>query len=293
MYDLSTLAQVPLLAAFGVVEISAAVAVFVVGFVAAAGATRWWLNRKEFVARERVIPTVPVETRSSQRRREKSAPHAAVTTAQATAHANRRGLPDVMVATSKSRQRECPKCHRSFPDSVVICPHDASRLSLRSDARHRVKVLDGEKKPSCSSCGRRYETGTKFCRFDGQRLVSDRNDRLAVVWVCRTCGDESLDEGHSCEDGAEVVKVDPSDSRVVTPMVPLMVCELCHKVCGPEVTECPNEGSPLVPLTNVRVVSLAPLGVGPRRRICPACGRRYSGAARFCAYDGEKLSPLN
>lgn len=286
-------AAIPTFDSIGVAEVLAVSGVFAVCFVISAAATRWWLNRRAHSEHRRVVVEVATEPKTTPRRREKSAPYAVVTEQHAAADAQRRGLADVLVSTSKSRQRECPTCHRSFPDSVVICPHDASRLSLRSDARHRVKVLDGIRKPTCAACGRRYEHGARYCRFDGQRLNLDGSDRLSVVWVCRTCGDERLEDGHECEPGCEVVKVDPSDARVIPPMIPMMICDACHRVCGPEHTACPDDGEPLSPMHNVRVDALAPLGVGPRRKVCGACGKRYSGAARHCAFDGEKVRPLN
>jgi hypothetical protein len=256
-------------------------------------ATRWWLTRRD----ERldgigVVSFLPQQM-ASERRIEKTSPLAAITETQAATDSARRTIADVLVAGGRGRERECPKCQRTFPESVVICPHDSSRLSVRGDARHRVKVLDGVRKPMCSSCGRRYEYGAKYCRFDGQRLSTNAVERLAVVWVCRTCGEEALEEGHTCADGCEVNKLDPSDARVIFPMIPMMVCDSCHHVASPEVTHCPEDGDLLTPMVNVRSDALAPLGVGPRRKMCAACGRRFSGAARFCAYDGSRLSTLN
>ncbi|MEZ4462098.1 MAG: hypothetical protein R3E66_20735 [bacterium] len=254
--------------------------------------TRWWLDRKQAKHAETIQFFQPTRA-SGGRQREKTSPMVALTETQTATATSKRSMAEVLVATTRSRQRECPKCQRTFPESVVVCPHDATKLSIRGDARHRVKVLDGVRKPTCHSCGRRFEFGAKYCRFDGQRLSGESVERLAVVWVCRTCGDESLEEGHECAAGCDVIKIDPSDARVIPPMIPMMICDACHRVASPEVTHCPDDNEVLRPMHNVRGDALAPLGVGPRRRVCKQCGRRYSGAARYCAHDGEKLVPLN
>ncbi len=268
--------------------------VFVLCVLVSTAVTRWWLARRD----ERsigtgVVPFLPQRVTSYERKGEKTGPFAAVSETQATTDGARRTMAEVLVVGGRGRERECPKCQRTFPESVVICPHDSSRLSVRGDARHRVKVLDGVRKPTCAGCGRRYEYGAKYCRVDGQRLSFTVAERLAVVWVCRTCGDEALEDGHECSIGCEVHKLDPSDARVILPMIPMMICDSCHHVASPEATHCPDDGELLHPMLNVRADALAPLGVGPRRKVCTCCGRRFSGASRFCAFDGDRLSTLN
>lgn len=282
----------PLLASNGA-KVALAGLVFVLCMLASTTVTRWWLGRRdERLARNHAIPFSPPRA-SIEAKREATGPFSAITETQATTDAARRTIAEVIVTSGRGRERECPQCQRTFPESVVICPHDSSRLSVRGDARHRVKVLDGVRKPMCSACGRRYEFGAKYCRFDGHKLSSNAAERLTIVWVCRTCGDEALEEGHECTQGAEIQKLDPSDARVILPMIPMMACDSCHHVASPEVTHCPEDGDLLHPMLNVRADALAPLGVGPRRKVCTACGRRFSGAARFCAYDGERLTTLN
>lgn len=272
-------------ALLGVVVFAACVAVSM-------AITRWWLDRKDTaLGTVRVLDFEPPRLPSG-RALEKTTPMTAIVDTQIATEPARRPISEVLVGPSRSRQRECPKCHRTFPESVVVCPHDATKLSIRGDARHRVKVLDGVRKPTCAACGRRYELGAKHCHFDGHRLGTDAVDRLSAVWVCRGCGDESLEDGHTC-DHTDVVKIDPSDARVIGPMIPMMQCDACHHIASPDVTHCPSDGELLRPMLNVRIDALAPLGEGPRRCVCKSCGRQYSGASRFCAYDGDKLVSLN
>jgi hypothetical protein len=55
---------------------------------------------------------------------------------------------------------------------------------------------------------------------------------------------------------------------------------------------CPIDGDELVPAA-VAGAATAPASTPPRGKICPTCGDRFDGAARFCGKDGTQLVLVN
>jgi hypothetical protein len=55
---------------------------------------------------------------------------------------------------------------------------------------------------------------------------------------------------------------------------------------------CPTDGDALVPAA-VAIGPAQPPVVPARGKICPTCGDRFDGVARFCGKDGTQLVLLN
>lgn len=199
----------------------------------------------------------------------------------------------VLVATKHPRQRKCPTCSKSFHESLVICPNDQTPLVVQDELVQKKRVVEARELPTCPECARRYDSGANFCRADGKKLVVGAEHALSV-WVCLHCGDESAHVLKKCCASPEVVKVDPSSTEYVTPLLPLMSCPMCHGVTSHSASlVCAIDATPLIPMLNLKRTCIAPLGVGPRRRICERCGRQHSKSAKYCAHDGSVLKEMN
>ena len=203
----------------------------------------------------------------------------------------------LLFATSKrGDHKECPKCKRRFGETVVLCPFDSAPLrSLHLRSRRTTRpATTTSRRPCCSGCGRRYEGAAKYCYHDGIALTADSPSEVPIVRACRTCGHETLDAAPPCEcDQPDVVEIDPSRASIQMPTIPLMQCRRCDYLTAAGSTICPNDGELLYPVMNVQMNALPPTGIGPRRRVCEQCGRKFSTAANYCAYDGTKLKDLN
>ena len=192
--------------------------------------------------------------------------------------------------------RECPTCKRRFGETTVLCPFDATPLQsvgLRHKRTTRPAIT-GSRRPTCLSCGRRYESSAKFCYYDGNPLSGDSPAEVPIVRVCRACGSETTDAHATCGCSApDVVEVDPSRTAVQMPTIPMMHCRRCNHVESSSKTHCPHDGELLYPVMNVSMNALPPTGIGPRRKVCEKCGKKFSSFAQYCAYDGTKLKHLN
>lgn len=192
--------------------------------------------------------------------------------------------------------KECPRCQRRFGETVVLCPFDSTPLkSLNVRPRRTARpAITGARRPTCGGCGRRYESAAKYCYHDGTQLSASSPAEVPVVRACRNCGHESFEFDGVCGcDEPEVVDVDPGRSAVQLPTIPLMQCRRCGHMSPPGTTRCPHDRELMYPMMNVQLNALPPTGIGPRRRVCADCGRKYSAAANFCAYDGRRLHDLN
>lgn len=201
----------------------------------------------------------------------------------------------VLRSARSSEERECPKCGRTFPQGLVVCPIDATPLApLPTRRREPAPTPLDARRPTCDACGRTFEGRVDYCYHDGQELSAASIQPPRSFHVCRTCGFETDEKRTECpHDGSELTEVDPSNDDELQPMIPMMSCTRCGHVAGPAETKCPNDGNMLYPLMNLRMSALPIHGVGPRRKVCTSCGRTYSRAANYCAHDGDKLSPLN
>lgn len=210
---------------------------------------------------------------------------------------NRPPIAQLLFATSKrGDHKECPKCKRRFGETVVLCPFDSTPLrSLHLRSRRTTRpAVTGSRRPCCSGCGRRYEGAAKYCYHDGLTLSADSPSEVPLVRVCRTCGHETLDSGRPCDcDHPDMLEIDASRSSIQMPTIPLMQCRRCDYLTHGGETACPHDGELLYPVMNVQMNALPPTGIGPRRRVCEQCGRKFSTAANYCAYDGTKLKDLN
>ncbi len=199
----------------------------------------------------------------------------------------------VLRSVQAEPERECPKCSRTFPHGIVVCPIDATPLEPMR-RRTRPVVQNESDHPFCNSCGRVYEAGARFCYHDGQELIRAPAHGAVSFHVCKSCGWETDVPTENCpHDGEALTTVDPHERETVVPTIPMMSCQKCGHVAGPAETRCPHDGQMLYPLLNVRLSALPPAGIGPRRKVCTTCGKTFSRAGNYCAHDGEKLTPLN
>lgn len=202
-------------------------------------------------------------------------------------------ISEMLVASAVLGTRVCPTCSRRFDESLALCPYDATPLRAQ-DRGQWVVNRDETPRPTCHECGRRYDKGANYCRSDGSELSQGLvAGRLPIVYVCACCGDETLtDESCGCA-APDRKTIDASNTKVITPSLPLMICPLCHSNGGFGAVLCPNDGALLRPLFNLNINVLAPSGRGPRRKMCPECGTPHSGSATFCMKDGHRLDSLN
>jgi hypothetical protein len=209
-----------------------------------------------------------------------------------TPEAQTRRVQDILVS-SRNRQRGCPKCERRFSETYVLCPHDGTPLIVLDAHIKRVRIAGDVNLPTCAECGRHYEGKARYCRKDGKELQKGLEQAVRVE-VCEACGAESSAGLTQCCAEPQTYWVDPSNQTLSLPVFPMLICPMCHKLHaqGASMT-CSEDGAELQPLIQLEHTTLAPLGVGPRRKICGHCGRRYSGAAHFCVMDGAELNVLN
>lgn len=200
----------------------------------------------------------------------------------------------VLRSVQSDAEQECPKCARTFPHGLAVCPIDATPLLPSRRRKSSAPTPVGIRRPSCEVCGRVFEGDARFCYHDGQELRPATVRPPTTFYLCKTCGFETSSKLEICpHDAEELTEVDPGENEALQPTIPLMTCRRCGHVAGPAESHCPNDGKMLYPLTNVRLNALPTHGVGPRRNVCTTCGRGYSRAASYCAHDGEKLTPLN
>ncbi len=206
---------------------------------------------------------------------------------------------EMYLAEGARGQRQCPRCDRTFPSSIMVCPFDASPLDpvrSGSEARSGDRSAKLERKV-CTGCERRYPADADFCYHDGMPLSRDTRDAAVdapVFKACEACGWEGETDGMTCpNDGEALVKIDPSDASTVSPTIPLMMCPSCREYAPPGKAHCPDDGTLLTPLTNVRMTEFPSGGFGPRRKICKTCGTQFSGEAEYCCHEGARLIALN
>lgn len=215
------------------------------------------------------------------------------------ARPDERDASSLYLPESSSRERRCPRCHRTFPSSIVVCPVDSVPLEDASSHRGEESLSSPERldRMSCTGCERRYAVDAEYCYHDGIPLTRDTRDAAAdapVYRACESCGWEGHTDEMTCpNDGDELIAIDPSDSSSVSPTIPMLVCPECREFAPPGHAHCPDDGTLLTPITNMRVTEFPEGGFGPRRKICKKCGTQFSSAALYCSHDGAKLMPLN
>jgi hypothetical protein len=200
--------------------------------------------------------------------------------------------------------RECPKCSRTFPSTIVVCPYDAATLrpakKTRKRNRRRKNKRHGLERMACTGCERRYEAGVDFCYHDGLPLMQDTRERsydAPSFKACERCGwegladDQTLCPTDSCSH--ELIEIDPSDSTHVQPTIPMTICPTCREYGTPGQAFCPNDGDVFTPLLNMRSTEFPARGFGPRRKACGECGAEHGGHAAYCSNDGSRLIALN
>ncbi len=278
-------------------------AVFVVGFIASGALVVWDRRRRRARGVEAPLDNPEIEAFASRTSR---------ATGSMPTRATPTELPAVVVddlpTTPPIAQvlfapggrggdhRECPTCKRRFGETLGICPFDSTPLrSLHPRVKRTTRpAITGRRRPTCTSCGRRFESAAKFCYHDGGSLTTESLAEVPVMRVCRSCGWETPARDGTCGcDEPHVIEIDPSRASVQLPTIPMMQCRRCGTLAPPGTIECVNDGELLYPVMNVELNALPPTGIGPRRRMCGQCGRQFSKGAHYCSYDGTRLSDLN
>ncbi len=197
-------------------------------------------------------------------------------------------------------QRECPRCSRMYPSTILVCPYDSTTLrpAHKPQRQRKLGKADGLERLVCTGCGRRYKPGVDYCYHDGLPLMQDtreRADHAPAFQACESCGweGEADDERLCPNDGSDLVEIDPSDSTHVRPAIPMTVCPTCGQYGMPGQAFCPNDGDVLTPVLNMRVTEFPARGFGPRRKVCGECGAEHGRHASYCSNDGSKLVALN
>ena len=275
-------------------------AMFIVGFVGS-GALVWWSRRSAAtIPREHLAPAVvpPPELKSTTLTLASRPTRGEQLKAVTPEVVEKPAIAQLLFARRKSTgDRECPTCKRRFGETTVLCPFDATPL-LSAGLRNKRMIrpaATASRRPTCSSCGRRYESAAKFCYHDGAVVTTETFAEVPIVRVCRACGTESTTENRSVCKCAEpdVIEVDASRTAIRMPTIPMMHCRRCDRIEDASTTHCPDDDEPLYPVMNVSLNALPPTGIGPRRKVCESCGRKFSSSASHCAYDGSRLKHLN
>jgi uncharacterized OB-fold protein len=195
------------------------------------------------------------------------------------------------------QKNRCPRCRRTFPSTIALCPYDHTPLESTRQAASMRRRSGGRTlmaRQMCPSCGRRYASGARFCPYDGASLVADAFEDVEsapVFRVCPACGDHADERGaeRCAHDGEELVVVDPGASQASAPAIPVSVCPRCHHVGAPGQAFCPHDDEVLVPMTETRPRTFPHTGIGPERKICTSCGSTFCGQTSHCAFDGTAL----
>jgi ferredoxin len=222
--------------------------------------------------------------------------------------------PSAGFAPNQSREprRECPRCSRTYPATIVVCPYDAATLrparQETGGGRSKKRGQHGLERMACTGCERRYEANVDFCYHDGLPLMQDTRERAygaPSFKACERCGwegeadDQTLCPNDACSDesssdrASKLIEIDPSDSTHVRPTIPMTICPTCREYGTPGTAFCPNDGDVFTPLLNMRVTKFRTGGFGPRRKMCTECGAEHGGHAFYCGNDGARLVALN
>jgi hypothetical protein len=105
----------------------------------------------------------------------------------------------------------------------------------------------------CPTCRAEYAGDSRFCKFDGNRLVG--------------VGREAESRG-------------PAGG----------ICPVCEQGYDPGVASCPVHDEDLVP---ARAAPREERPSGQYPKICPTCGIQYPGGSGFCDADGSALVTVN
>lgn len=208
--------------------------------------------------------------------------------------------PDPYLAEGEQGHVRCSRCARVFPAGVAVCPFDMTPLGGSVDEDALAEAFFAQEhldRKFCVGCQRRYPASADYCYHDGVLLDWDTRKAAAVAPVlkaCGRCGWEGQAEGSRCaQDGARLIEINPAAPASPPPTIPLMRCPECYQVAPPGTTRCARDRALLEPLGDLTPAHGPRAGFGPRRKICPSCGARFSGEANYCSSDATRLVLLN
>ncbi len=150
----------------------------------------------------------------------------------------------------------------------------------------------------CPECRRQYDVGGDHCPRDGARLQLLDTDAVADDdhdMVCSICEASHPASAVFCDEDGGRLAPDPDSAVGRTTFVPVAIpfCPTCHREHPPELRVCPDDGAVLIQMLGRRSCGHPLLGVGPKRKICPDCGLRYSADMNFCTRERTRLVSLN
>jgi hypothetical protein len=123
------------------------------------------------------------------------------------------------------------------------------------------------------------------------RLVAtvSPNELPALGKVCPTCREEYPPEAAYCpNDGNRLVAATGN----ATPAGPSGgVCPICRQGYDPGVLMCPKDGEELLP--SAMQAGILRAEDTTTKKICPVCGKQYTGDSQFCGGCGATLVPVN
>jgi hypothetical protein len=238
---------------------------------------RWNRRRKiqDATARIQLVapPPIPADARHSARRAHVST---GVLAAVGAANEAPAGISPVLLAGAANAARE-----------------QQERAPSRSDHLDTTVSAMG-----CPECRRQYDVGGEHCPRDGAKLHLIETDAIAEddhEMVCSICEASHPASAVFCADDGGRLAPRPGGTQSRTTFVPVAIpfCPTCHREHPPELRTCPDDGAILIQMLGRRSCGHPLLGVGPKRKICPECGLRYSAQMKFCTRERTRLVSLN
>ncbi|MBN1945054.1 MAG: zinc ribbon domain-containing protein [Bradymonadales bacterium] len=207
-------------------------------------------------------------------------------------------------AIAPAMVKVCTVCQREFRSTLTTCPFDRGQLvpaSSTAPSHTQDDRLDTQRSLMlCSTCGRQYDLGARFCLFDGKPLTPYQQEEQPdeevdqLVMVCPRCGAEYDEDSLFCPEDGE--RLWPEQAELAPPassVLPVSICPRCLAEYPFTQRACPKDGAELLLLAGRKTGGLPIYGLGQKKMVCPACGARFGADALYCSIDGSKLLSVN
>ncbi len=113
--------------------------------------------------------------------------------------------------------------------------------------------------------------------------------RRSEDMVCPTCRTVAPAGATFCpKDGTKYIPQSSAELVAAT-----SVCPVCQRSFGPGVKVCPEHNEELVPKGAQSVLAPKAEPKPKQERVCPKCGRKFTGNITFCGHDGSPLVSVN
>lgn len=154
------------------------------------------------------------------------------------------------------------------------------------------------KKQICSSCGKEYPDGGKFCSECGgkieEKMVEEKSDIIGKVvkekkTVCSGCGKEYPDGGKFCPECGEKIEEKEIEKKLFFRLKE--VKKFCCIQCGKEYPDggniCGDCGGKIEETVMREEIPVKFREI--KKNICSGCGREFTDGTRFCPDCGGKI----